>query len=218
MQQILIIGLGQFGMSLARSLTERGAEVLAVDTRKSLVEEASSYVAKALAMDATDEEALAGLHPEKRDACVCAIGDDAREASIICTALLRQMGAKAVIARAGSPLQRRILLLVGAHQVVNPEREFGQRFANRLAYPGVLSDMPLSEDLHLTEIAMPASFVGRSLADLALPRKHGVTVVAIRRGSPGRVVRPTPTEPLDAGDALVIVSSQDAVPALLKGI
>jgi trk system potassium uptake protein TrkA len=218
MQQILIVGLGQFGLSLARSLTEKGAEVLAVDRRKDLVEEASSYVAEALVVDATDEEGLAGLHPERRDACVCAIGEDSKEASIICTALLRQMGSPRVIARAGSSLHRRILQLVGAHQVVNPEQEFGQRFANRLAYQHIISDMPLGQDLHLTEIAVPAAYVGKNLLELALPKRFGIMVVALRRGQPSQVQQPVPTEPLLEGDIMIVVSSEAAIPKLIKGL
>lgn len=216
MQQVLIIGLGQFGMALARSLTDKGAEVLAVDRRKDLVESAASYVAEAMAMDATDEEALKALHPERRDACVCAIGDDSKEAAIICTTLLRQIGAKQVVARAGSALQRRILLLVGAHQVVNPEEEFGQRFANRLAYQYVLTDLPLGDDLHLTELAAPPSFIGKTLMELGLPKKFGVMVVAIRRGDPRRITQPTPSDPLQEGDSLVVVSHEAAIPKLVR--
>lgn len=216
MQQILIIGLGQFGIALARSLAEKGVEVLAVDRRRDLVEEVSSYVAQAVALDATDEEALAGLQPDKRDVCVCAIGDDSKEGSIICTALLRQMGAKWVVSRAGSELQRRILSLVGAHQVVNPEQEFGRRFANQLAYRHVVSDMPLSEDLRITELAVPDSFVGRSLTELELPRKYGVMVVAIRRGVQRHIMQPIPTDALLEDDSLVVVANEDAIPKLLK--
>ena len=91
-QQILIIGLGHFGMSLARTLSEKGAEVLGVDVNKNLVEEAAAFVTEAVVIDATDEGELAQLEPGKRDLAVCAIGDDSKEASIICTALLRQMG------------------------------------------------------------------------------------------------------------------------------
>ena len=138
-QQILIIGLGQFGMSLARTLSEKGAEVLAVDSRKDLVEEASAFVAEALVVNAADENELARLGPEKRDAVVCAIGDDSKESSIICTALLRQMGAPFVVSRANDKLHQRILHLVGAHQIINPEQEFGQRFANRLLYRHVIA-------------------------------------------------------------------------------
>lgn len=215
-QQILIVGLGQFGMALAHALSDKGAEVLAVDRRKDLVEEASSFVTEALVLNATDEGELARLHPAKRDTSVCAIGDDSKEASIICTALLRQMGAPLVIARANDAMHQRILHLVGAHQVVNPEQEFGKRFANRLIYRNVVTDMPFGEDLHLTEIAIPPSMVGKTLLELALPKRFGVMVVAIRRSSTGRILQPSPNSPLQEGDNLVIVSNESAIPLLSK--
>lgn len=216
-QQILIIGLGQFGMSLARTLSGKGAEVLAVDVNKSLVEEASAFVAEAVVIDATDETELARLEPRNRDSAVCAIGDDSKEASIICTALLRQMGAPVVIARANDKMHQRILQLVGAHQVINPEQEFGKRFANRLLYRDVVVDTNLGEDLHLTEIRIQPGMIGKSLMELALPKRFGVMVVGIRRGSPARVLQPSPSEPLQANDNLIIVSSEEAIPKLTKG-
>jgi trk system potassium uptake protein TrkA len=217
-QQILIVGLGQFGMSLARTLSDKGAEVLAVDRRRNLVEEASAFATEALVIDATDETELARLQPGKRDSVVCAIGDDSKEASIICTALLRQMGAPWIIARANNVLHQRILQLVGAHLVVNPEQEFGKRFANRLIYRHVVADMPLGEELQLTEIKAHPSMIGKSLMELALPKRFGVMVVAIRRGSPSRVLQPSPSEPLMEDDNLVIVSNEAAIPKLMEGI
>ena len=217
-QQILVIGLGQFGMSLARTLAERGAEVLAVDKRKNLVDDISSFVAEAVVADATDETELARLQPGKRDSAVCAIGDDSREASIICTALLRQMGAPVVIARASDTMHQRILHLVGAHQILNPELEFGRRYANRLLYRNIIADTAIGDDLNLTEIHVQPSMVGKSLVDLALPRRFGIMVVAIRRGSAGKISQPSPTEPLQAEDSLVIASSESAIPKLIKGV
>jgi len=217
-QQILIIGLGQFGMSLARTLSEKGVEVLAVDRRKNLVEEAAAFVTEVVLVDATDEGELARLEPARRDCCICAIGDDSKEASIICTALLRQMGAPWVIGRANNAMHRRILLLVGAHLVVNPEEEFGRRFANRLINRHVISDMPLGEDLHLTELSIHPSMVGKTLIELALPKRFGVMVVAIRRGTPSKVLQPNPQEPLETNDRLIIVSNENAIPQLTKGI
>lgn len=215
-QQILIIGLGMFGMSLARTLSDKGAEVLAVDRRRNLVEEASAFVTEAVVADAADEGELARFHPSRRDACVCAIGDDSKEASIICTALLRQMGAPWIIARANNPMHQRILHLVGAHMVVNPEQEFGKRFANRLIYRHVVADMPLGEDLHITEISVQSGMVGKTLVQLALPKRFGVMVVAIRRGKPSRVLQPSPHDPLQEGDNLVVVSNEEAIPKLLN--
>ncbi len=215
-QQILIVGLGQFGMSLAHTLSDKGAEVLAVDRRQDLVEEAASFVTEALVMDASDETELARLQPGKRDAAVCAIGDDSKEASIICTALLRQMGAPLVIARANDAMHQRILHLVGAHQVVNPEQEFARRFANRLICRHVVADMPFGDDLLLTEIKILPTMIGKTLIELELPKRFGVMVVAIRRGSPSRIVQPAPNSPLQEGDNIVIVSNEAAIPKLTE--
>jgi trk system potassium uptake protein TrkA len=216
-QQILIIGLGQFGMSLAATLISKGAEVIAADIRKNLVEEAAGFVTDALILDATDEVELARLEPGKRDATVCAIGDDSKEASIICTALLRQMGSPCVVARANNPMHQRILQLVGAHQIVNPEQEFGKRFANRLIYRQLIADMPLGDGLHLSEITVTPDMVGKTLIELALPKKYGIMVVAVRRGTPSSVFQPIPDEPLKEGDNLVLVSKEESIKKLMEG-
>ncbi|NLF98314.1 MAG: TrkA family potassium uptake protein [Candidatus Riflebacteria bacterium] len=216
-QQILIIGLGQFGMSLAATLSSKGAEVIAADIRKNLVEEASAFVTEALVLDATDEAELARLEPGKRDATVCAIGDDSKEASIICTALLRQMGSPCVVARANNPMHQRILQLVGAHQIVNPEQEFGKRFANRLIYRQLIADMPLGDGLHLSEITVKDKMIGKTLIELALPKKYGIMVVAVRRGMPSSVFQPIPDEPLQENDNLVLVSKEEAIKKLMEG-
>jgi len=215
-EQILIIGLGQFGMSLARTLSEKGAEVLAVDINSALVEEAATFVAEAVTIDATDETELARLEPRRRDSAVCAIGDDSKESSIICTALLRQMGAPMVVARANDRMHHRILYLVGAHQVINPEAEFGKRFANRLLYRDIVVDTNLGDDLHLTEIRIQPGMVGKTLVELALPKRFGVMVVGIRRGEPARVLQPSPNDYLQADDNLIIVSGESAIPKLTK--
>lgn len=217
-QQILIIGLGQFGMSLARTLTEKGAEVLAVDVNKKLVEEAVAFVTEALVIDATDEGELAGLEPGKRDSAVCAIGDDSKESSIICTALLRQMGASYIVSRANDKMHQRILNLVGAHQVINPEQEFGKRFANRLLYRNIVVDTNLGDDLHLTEICIQPSMIGKNLIELALPKRFGIIVVGIRRGSKGKILTPSPNVPLQKDDILIIVSNESAISKLIEKV
>jgi trk system potassium uptake protein TrkA len=215
-RQAIVIGLGQFGMAVARALADLGVEVLAVDVREERVRTASTFVAEAACFDAMDTDALARTSPERRDVCICAIGDEAREASIICTALLRQMGAPRVIARANDDLHARILGLVGAHQVVNPEREFGKRFASQIVHRGIMGEMALGSDLLITELVAPASFVGHSLADLQLPRRFGVTVVAIRKAGQGAVLIPEPRAPIGEGDVLVLVAHEGAVGRLME--
>lgn len=211
----MVIGLGQFGMALARSLAEREVEVLAMDARKEPVEVASTFAASAVQLDATEEDALRRTSPDRRDLCVCAIGDENREGSIMCTALLRQLGARHILARATDAMHERILRLVGAHDVVNPERAFGERLATKLLYTAVLDEVPIGGDLVLTELRPPAAFVGRTLSDLALPRRYEINVVAVRREGDKGVSAPSPTTPLQETDILIVVSPPQGVAKLL---
>lgn len=217
-RQALIIGLGQFGMALGRSLTERGLDVLGVDLKQSLVQTASTFLTDVACFNAMDEEALARTAPASRDVCVCAIGEEARESSIMVTALLRQLGAPFIISRAADELLERILHLVGAHEVVNPERAFGERLATRLVYERIIEEVPLGEDLVITELAVPPAMVGRRLIELALPRRFGVTVLAWRRTVEGRgqVLPPDPQVPLKPDDILIVVSRPGAVRRLTE--
>lgn len=212
-QQALVIGLGQFGMALARSLTDQHVEVIAVDRRQDRVQAAAAFVSEAMRLDGADEAQIKRLAPDKRDLAICAIGDDGREASILVTALLREFGAPRVIARATDPLHEKILFQVGAHEVVNPERDFGTRLAMRLSYRGLLDVLPLGHGLVVTEFRAPTSFAGRSLSDLDLRRRFGVTVIGIQRTDTHgdeRTVLPDASSPLQANDLLIMVSTQQA--------
>lgn len=215
-RQALVIGLGQFGMSVARALASRQVEVLAVDVSEERVRSASAFVTEAACFDATDESALGRTSPERRDVCLCAIGDDAKEASIICTALLKQLGARRVIARSNDDLHARILTLVGANHVVNPEREFGERFANQILHEGIRGEMPLGEGVLITEVAVSEAFFGKTLGDLRLPKRFGVTVVAIRKGTTGAIVMPGPDSMLESQDVIVVVAKERAVAQMME--
>ncbi|MCU0662463.1 MAG: TrkA family potassium uptake protein [Myxococcota bacterium] len=215
-RQALIIGLGNFGSVLARSLSARGVEVLVADRKLDRIRAIADVVADGLCLDATDEEALSRAAPERRDVCVCAIGEESKESSIICTALLKQMGAQRVVARATDPLHARILRLVGASEVIDPEKEFGERFAAVLAYKGILAEMPLGDDLVITEAKLPPSMAGRSLIELELPKRFSIVVVAVRDAETGRVSLPNPTVPLASGDIIVTVAHKGAVARLVE--
>jgi len=214
-QQAIVIGLGQFGFALARALAERKVEVLAIDLLEERVQAVAPFVSEAACLDATETESLARIAPERRDFCICAIGDNARDATILCTALLRQLGARRVISRANDELLGRILGLVGAHQIVNPEREFGQRFASQVLHVGLLDEMRLGDDLVVSEVECPHAFVGSSLRTLTLPGRFGVTVVALRH-SDGTVVMPDANLPLARGDVLVVVAREGKAAAMIE--
>jgi len=217
-EQVLVVGLGNFGMGLARALVAQGSEVVAVDRRQDRVHRAAAFVTEAVRGDAVEQDQLARLGPNRRDLCVVAIGDESLESSILCTTLLRQMGAKRVIARATSDLHERILNLVGAHEVVNPERSFGEQLAAKLTHRGIVGELALGPDLVITELETPPAFGGRTLAELSLAERFGVTVVAVRRGQTGQVVLPAPTERLQVDDVLVVVSDSRAAQEMLRRV
>jgi trk system potassium uptake protein TrkA len=138
------------------------------------------------------------------------MGVRAKETSIMVTALLRQRGVRRVVTRATSDLHGRVLLAVGAHEIVNPEREMGARLAHHLANPHVVDQFALGHDMVVAEVQIPEAYVGRSLRELALRQRANITVVLIRRG--GRVLSTLdPAESLESGDVLVVLGSQTAV-------
>jgi trk/ktr system potassium uptake protein len=198
-------------MSLLRSLSARGVEVLAVDRDPQRVESAASVAAEAMALDAAVEEELRKALPSQRDLCICAIGDESNEAAILCTALLRQLGAKRIISRANSQLQGRILNLVGAHEVINPLEDFGARFADQFAFERLRGELPLSGDLVIAEIQPPESFVGQTLAELKLPTRFSITVVATRRTDETEVRLPAPDLLIETGDIIIVVARKSAI-------
>ena len=164
--QVLIIGLGQFGMSLARTLCEKGFQVIAVDTDQKLVNEASNFATDAICLNATDEVALAKLSPRDRDIIICTIG--ARESSILTVALLKQMGCEHIIARYKDPVHARILKAIGAKQIINPEYEYGKKFANKILLRSMyLENNP--EELNLFEIPVKSYMFDKEFIELQLP-------------------------------------------------
>src|SRR5690554_343189 len=127
--EFAVIGLGQFGMALAKSLADQGQAVLAIDNNMAHIEEIKDAVESAICVDSTDEGALYGLRMEKMSCCIIAIGANSMQASILTAALLSQMGVPRIIGRAVNPLHARILHAVGATEVVDPEQEMGLRLA-----------------------------------------------------------------------------------------
>lgn len=214
-RQAIVIGLGQFGMALARSLVDKGFEVLAVDIDAERIAQVNTF-ADGLQFDATDIDALARVTPEQRDVCICAIGDEDREASIICTALLKQLNARRVVARAGDEVHARILQLVGATEVVNPERDFGERFAMRLLSDKVIGELHLGSGLVLAEIEVPEMFIAKTLAELRLPNRFSVTVVATKLLDEINVKPPAAETVLSRGDVMLVVGTRDAVSNMLR--
>jgi trk system potassium uptake protein TrkA len=204
-KQVAVIGLGRFGASVARSLTEMGHEVLGIDQDPERVEVLARELAHTALCACTDEEALRALGLRNFDACVVAIGRDV-QASILVTVLLKEMGVRFVLAKAADDLHGLTLRKVGADRVVYPEREMGDRLAHSLIAGTQTDYFTLGEHHACVEMQVPRAFVGRSLAELRLRARFGVNVVAIKSGGEIKAA-PTAGARIQAGDILVVVSS-----------
>lgn len=208
--EFAVIGLGMFGRNVALGLTQHRQSVLAIDSNEEQVRALSAELDAVVCADATDETALRELRLERVACAVVTIGAEAREASILTTTLLRQIGVPRIVARSFSDLHARALLAVGAHAVVNPEQEAGERLARQLARPNILERLELGDNTELVEIEAPETFVGKTLIDLDVRRKHAISVVAIRRGATVRASIEG-TERLEEGDVLVVIGAPAAI-------
>jgi len=180
MKQFAVIGLGRFGSSVARKLSEKGHQVLAIDKDGEKVQDASSYVTQSVELDAGDEKGLKAIGIEGVDCVIVSIGGANLQASILITVILKDIGIKEIIAKAANELHAKVLRKVGATRVVFPEQEMGVRLANSLVSPKILEQIELSRDYSIIETLPPKEFIGKSLRKLEIRARHGITVIAIK--------------------------------------
>lgn len=220
MQRIAVIGLGRFGMNLARYLAANRVEVIAIDRTHTLVEEIKDDVALAVSFDSTDEAALVSQDVPGCDVCIVAIGENF-EASLLTATALKNLGAKSVIVRAQSANHAEIFRRLGADEVIQPETEAGRQLARRLSHPHLEDLIELSDGFSLIELHAPPSFHGKTLEQLALRAKFQVNLVAIKRlsetggaaGAPRRVKTyvPQPDYVIHPDDFLLVVGTDAAI-------
>ena len=220
MKQIAVIGLGRFGMSLARSLTENKCQVVAVDSDMERVKKAQVFVAQAAQLDARDEDSLKAVGVTEMDAIVVAIGADI-ESSMLATMTLKDMGVSRVIVKASSELHGRFLKKIGADQVVFPEGDSGRRLGIFLAKPGIIEQIDLGEEYGIFEIKVPDSWAGKTIAGLEIRVKYGITILAIRSSDPDEekgfsmIISPLATQKLKAEDIVTVLGHVDEVKKIL---
>jgi trk system potassium uptake protein TrkA len=177
--RVVVIGLGRFGGSLARELAAHGSEVLAIDSRPALVQRYADDLAHTAVADSTDETALRQLAVPEYQRAVVAIGTDL-EASILTTALLVDFGIPHIWAKATSRQHGRILSRMGAHHVVLPEHDMGERVAH-LVTGRMLDFIEFEDDYAMVKTIAPADAIGVPLGQSRVRSHHGVTVVAVKR-------------------------------------
>jgi trk/ktr system potassium uptake protein len=209
MGQFAVIGLGNFGYYLARHLYEKGHEVIALDTNKALVQKVKDEVTQAVVADATDREALEALGVSQVDAAVVCIGTR-MQASILCTSHLKDLGVKHVVAKATSEEHARILLKVGANEIVFPEKDLALGVASRLDNPNMLDYLPFVEGYSIVELAPPKEFVGKTLRELDLINRYGIQVLAVKEIIPqGLISIPTAAFLIKDSDALILLGPDE---------
>jgi trk system potassium uptake protein TrkA len=216
MAQVAVIGLGRFGFHAASLLHEAGQEVLAIDIDPVKVQSVRDLSTQAVVLDARELEPLRGLGLKDFDAVVLSLGTRV-DASALVTLHLKDLKVRRLIVKASSADHARLLQMIGADDVVFPERETAERIARRLSEPNLHEFIPLDADHSLREVSVPRTFVGKSLVELKLRNRFGVQVVAIRHGERGAVtVNPGPESVLQDEDALFVLGRDGDLDRLRK--
>ncbi len=180
MKKIVVIGLGSFGMNLIRTLSKKNTELIAVDINKERINEIKDYATQPVVMDATSKDNLQSLGIKDVDCVVVACGP-ALEASILVVHLLREIGVNRIIAKALTEDHEKILSLVGAHEVLFPERDVAIKLANQLDSPNLMDYIPLDSGFVIEELAPPDIFIGKTLEQISMRKKFNINVIGIKQ-------------------------------------
>lgn len=204
-RQFVVIGLGRVGASLVKCLDSMGHDVLGIDKDEEIVQDLAQEVPNAnliVSDDTTEPHLLRDLGVGNFDGAAVMIGEDI-EASVLVTLVLKDLGVPEILARANGPLHARVLDRIGAHHVVQPEREFGEFLAHRISAPGIQDYLHIGENEALVRMKAPRDWVGETLGDLRLPDSMGVTIMTLKRDGQEAFI-PRADAVLKEGDVLVI--------------
>ncbi|MFH1538773.1 MAG: TrkA family potassium uptake protein [bacterium] len=202
MKKVAVIGLGRFGITVARELMKMGFDVLAIDQDEQMVNRVVDSVTHALILDSTNRDALLNAGLKTFQTAVVGIGENI-EASILTTLLLKEMGVEKVIARAINNYHGIILEKIGADKIVYPEDEIGVKTARAIANPGLIDFMEFGSELSIADTTASENMVGKTLSELQLRNKFGINVIAVKRGEKINGA-PGPDDTITEGDVLLV--------------
>lgn len=205
-KQFAVLGLGRFGLSLAKTLAEMGNEVLAVDLNEDRIQEIANYVTQAVVADATEEHVMRSIGIRNVDVVIVSIG--ALQPSILATLLMQDFGIKYIVAKAVSEVHGKVLNKLGANQIVYPERDMGNRLAHSLVSGNLVDFLELAPNYSIFEVVAKETFFNKSLKALDLRAKYGINIIAIKREQ-DIVVVPEADFRILPGDILVAMGSND---------
>lgn len=176
--KFIIVGLGNFGGSLAEKLTQQGNEVIGVDNRTEKVVALKDKLSHTICMDATDHNTLAHLPLKNTDVVMVCIGEN-EGANIMVTANFKNLGVKRIISRAINPIHENVLQALGVVEIVHPEEESAERWAKKLCLKGVVDSFELNKNFSVVEIIVPEKLVGKKISDLGLREKYAILILTI---------------------------------------
>ncbi len=214
MKSILLIGLGRFGRHIAKKLNDLDHEVMAVDCNEERINEVLSYVTNAQIGDSTNEDFLRSLGIRNYDACIVAIGDDF-QSSLETASLLKELGAKKVIARASTDVQEKFLLRNGADEVVYPEKQLAAWTAIRCTSDHILDYIELDSEYAMFELAIPKVWSGKSILELDIRKKYGINVLGIREDGELHM-NITPDLIMKEGASILVLGHEKAIHKCFK--
>jgi len=213
--QVLVIGAGNFGATVAVEMAAKKCEVIVIDTKAEKLDDIKDLVGQVIVGDATDKDLL-DKFAKDMDIVVVSLGTVV-DASVLIVHHLKEMGTKRVIAKASSVDHGKILKIVGANKVVFPEKDEAIRLVRSLVYPDVLDLIRLSDQVGVVEIAVPESFTGKAIKDLELRKKYGVQVIAVQNPLSGKSeVLPGPAYVFKPDDIMVALGVPDDLIRLEK--
>jgi trk system potassium uptake protein TrkA len=200
--------MSSFGSYLARALAQEGVDVMAIDLDDEKIERIKHSVSKAVIADATDRPTLANLGLDHMDGVVVSLGQI--ESSVLTTLHLKELNIKRIVAKALSEEHGIILELVGATEVIFPEKDMAIKVSRTLTHENIMDHVPLAEGYSIVEIAPPESFVKKSIGELDLRRKYEVQVIVIKHKVPEPVVHvPTANYLIKKDDILVMMGRDE---------
>ena len=214
MKSILVIGLGRFGRHMAKKFSEQNNDVMAIDINEERINNVLSVVTNALIGDATNERFMETIGVRDFDLCVVAIGDNF-QSSLETTALLKDLGAKFVLARASRDVHAKILLRNGADDVIYTEKETAERLAVKYGSDNIFNYIELNDEYSIYEIAVPSSWLNKSILKVNVRSKYGISILATKQGN-NIYPLPKPEHVFTDSESLMILGKNEDVSRFIK--
>ena len=215
MKNILVIGAGRFGTYLIEKFAEHGDEILVIDKDEAKIEKVLEYVTSSLVGDSTDEDFMETIGVNNFDLCVVSIGDNF-QASLETTALLKDLGAKFVIARASRDVHEKFLLRNGADEVVYPEKNMAKWTAIRFSSSNIKDYIPVPGDYSIFEVEVPAAWIGKSIVELQIRQKMHLNILAVKNEEDDFNMDYDPSSPFRKGQTVVVIGNDADLKSHLK--